>query len=556
VISGYVYQDGEVILSVDGEVPENRRTIRDGIRTEDDTPIGSVRVELRTITGQLFPSSATLPGTYSGDTVVVETDANGYFEFTGLRKGVYHIYQDQPKDFIDSLDTPGTLGGFSVNPEDEINNAFAQQTLSNLAASSETDPGRDAILLVQVGAGQHTQENNFSEIRIRQTIAPPPPEPPTPGNNVPDWNPLVRELVRVIPPPLQPLDALPLIAPGGSIEPYTWHLSVINAGTPRGDRADKFVSQQRIAEATTMLDVTHWTVAGLDRGKWKIVATGQEPSILERRNVFTLQGATPLAGDFNGDGIDEIALFYQGEWLLDVNGNGRWDNDDLWARLGDKQDLPVVGDWDADGKDDIGIYGPEWQGDRLAIAREPGLPDPENENRSQPKNIPEEQERFLRQERLLQRNRNHPGRSDVIDHVFGFGGDTEQPVAGDFNGDGIASVGVMHNGRWRVDVDGDGRWTERDDDFYFGGEGDIALVGDFNGDGIDEVAIVRGSMVIVDSNGNHKVDATDKVFEMNAVDGDVVIGDFDGDGIDEPIIHRSEIADTAPKSAMLPTSNY
>ena len=35
----------------------------------------------------------------------------------------------------------------------------------------------------------------------------------------------------------------------------------------------------------------------------------------------------------------------------------------MWAKLGGERDLPVVGDWDGDGKDDIGIFGPEWTGD-------------------------------------------------------------------------------------------------------------------------------------------------------------------------------------------------
>ena len=48
--------------------------------------------------------------------------------------------------------------------------------------------------------------------------------------------------------------------------------------------------------------------------------------------------------------------------LFRSNGNGRWDTTDLWAQLGDEGELPVTGDWDGDGKDDIGIFGPAWFG--------------------------------------------------------------------------------------------------------------------------------------------------------------------------------------------------
>ena len=68
----------------------------------------------------------------------------------------------------------------------------------------------------------------------------------------------------------------------------------------------------------------------------------------------------PVTGDFNGDGVTDIGVFIDGQWFLDLNGNGQWDEGDLWAQLGTQDDLPVTGDWDADGKTDIGIYGPAW----------------------------------------------------------------------------------------------------------------------------------------------------------------------------------------------------
>src|SRR5207249_4851431 len=76
------------------------------------------------------------------------------------------------------------------------------------------------------------------------------------------------------------------------------------------------------------------------------------------------------------------------EWFIDLNGNGVWDEGDLWAKLGTDRDRPVVGDWDGDGKDDIGIFGPLWAGDPRAILREPGLPDPYNEPSGALKNQP------------------------------------------------------------------------------------------------------------------------------------------------------------------------
>jgi hypothetical protein len=74
----------------------------------------------------------------------------------------------------------------------------------------------------------------------------------------------------------------------------------------------------------------------------------------------------PITGDWNGTGNDNIGLFVNGYWYLDLNGNEKWDG----ARGGDKLltfgrsgDIPVVGDWDGSGKAKIGVFRPstrEW----------------------------------------------------------------------------------------------------------------------------------------------------------------------------------------------------
>jgi hypothetical protein len=101
-------------------------------------------------------------------------------------------------------------------------------------------------------------------------------------------------------------------------------------------------------------------------------------------------------------------------------------------------------------------------------------------------------------------------------------------------------LGIFNNGSWRLDVNGDGEFTEEVDSYFeFGKPGDIAVVGDFNGDGLDEVAVVRGSDLIVDSNGNGAWDVTDSVFKIEGEGSNVVVGDFDGDSIDEAAFYAN-----------------
>jgi hypothetical protein len=217
----------------------------------------------------------------------------------------------------------------------------------------------------------------------------------------------------------------------------------------------------------------------------------------------------------------------------------------LWAKLGTAEDLPVVGDWDGDGKDDIGIFGPEWPGDDRAIKVEPGLPDPQNvfqrtvhSDAHAPKNLPPEPSEATDGHRVLKRTAEGDPRLDLIDHVFRFGISKDIPVAGDWNGDGIRSIGLFRSGTWYLDVDGDGRHTERDDVTTYGIQGDIPVVGDFNADGVDEIGVYRRGMWYLDINGNRELDAHDQVFRMGDEHDAPVVGDWDGDGRDDPALYR------------------
>ena len=73
-------------------------------------------------------------------------------------------------------------------------------------------------------------------------------------------------------------------------------------------------------------------------------------------------GDTPVVGDWNGNGAAKVGTFgpNTGLWLLDYNGNFRWDgaNVDKYLPWGSPRDTPVVGDWNASGTIKVGTYGP------------------------------------------------------------------------------------------------------------------------------------------------------------------------------------------------------
>ncbi len=552
-ISGFVFQDGPAIQTIDGRVPDDLTSLRDGIRTVDDRPIAGVRLVLRNgLTGLPVLGSDTLAGTNPRGIVTTVTDANGHYEFRGLRSGSYAVYEIHPEQYFDGIDTPGSTDGIVFNINHTASgtySSFITSLIDNLAES----PRDDAIVRIPLAAGQTSVENNFSEILVTRMVIPPIPPRPIP--------PVIEPVVLVTPPPI-PLPPSYFGMPG-TLPDYqitgsdsqlqmTWHLSVVNGGTPRGANSDAN-EVEGIWRTVSFLDQGQWVSVSMNQGYWTLPEGAPNMSGDPRDGIiFGIPGAIPIAGDFNGDGVTEIGLYHEGQWFIDVNGNGRWDEGDLWAKLGTVEDLPIVGDWDGDGKDDIGIFGPEWHGDPRAIKAEPGLPDPDNEYRSSvaetaaeaartdytPKNLPPEAAEATDGHRILKHTAAGNPRMDVIDHVFRFGVSDDLPIAGDWNGDGIRSIGVFRNGNWYLDVDGDGRLTQRDAIVSFGESGDVPVVGDFNGDGVDQIGIYREGVWVLDSDGNRELDAHDEVFRMGDADAKPVVGDWDGDGIDEPAIYR------------------
>lgn len=542
-ISGYVFQDGEPLVTSDGKLPANLSDYRDGKRTSDDRYLSGVRIELRKADGKKIDSADVLPGFYSSGEFSVLTNVSGFYEFAGLRPGNYTLYEIQPQGYQDGLDTAGSTGGVAVN-RDGLLTIQQQQEVALLNASPLTITNYDAIIGVGAIGDVESIENNFSEVVVKGKPIPPVPpiENPRPNPEPPIFSPFK------FPAPPPPLIAGPWVlttlppdpGPGHDVG-YTWHLSVINAGYPRGDRPELEVNRQLAQRFSRRLNLDSWVIQGLNDATMMIVSKDDRPPL--RKSGFDVDDAKILAGDFNGDGTDETALFLEGEWLLDTNGNGRWDRGDLWLRLGGKGDYPVVGDWDNDGKDDVGIFGPQWRGDRRALAAEVGLPTRTNPNHDKPQNPPPDENEATDGKRLMQRTANAIPRADNIDHVFRFGYAPDTAVAGDWNGDGISKIGIYRNGLWILDEDGDGQFTRKDKSITFGQAGDQPLVGDFDGDGIDELAIQRGNQVIVDSNHNGVIDATDMVFELQGLESSkavVAVGDFDGDGKDEPAVHRKE----------------
>jgi len=547
-IAGFVFRDGPAILVAEGELPDIV-SVRNGLLTSDDKRLAGVTLELRHgITGVPILGSEALPGHYAADQPIrTVTDKNGHYVFTGLRAGIYGVFEVQPDAFVDSIDTPGTSGGIAFNPHQTVDPLVIEQL--------SVSPKNDAIIRIALFAGESSINNNFSEVTTTTPPPPPPPppppepppkffftiDPPPPPQIIPAAAPgVVPGFQPLAPPVAQQIAPRPVYSGASPVMDYTWHLSVIDAGLPR---------------PCNMSDTTRLTSVKVDNLAWQKTNLGESLWTLSGKNargtrpiLFGMRGGIPVTGDFNGDGITDVGVFDRGEWFIDLNGNGLWDEGDLWARLGHDGDKPVTGDWDGDGKTDIGVYGPAWPGDPRAIAEEPGLPDPDNRNRDKEKNIPPAPHFAAQGSRSLRLTSTGAIRADLIDHVFHYGTPNDIPVVGDWNGDGIDTIAIFHAGSWQRDYDGDGKRSAGDMPAQFGQAGDKPVVGDFNGDGVDEIGVYRDGKWIIDSNGNGVFDAEDETVALGGNGDAPVVGDWDGDGRDEPgVYHDGQITHTENK---------
>jgi Calx-beta domain len=133
------------------------------------------------------------------------------------------------------------------------------------------------------------------------------------------------------------------------------------------------------------------------------------------------------------------------------------------------------------------------------------------------------------------RNSNTPGPADI---QFNFGNPSDQVVAGDWNGDGIDTVGV-YNGTTFFLKSANTAAASSTAVGYGGVAGDKGLAGDWNGDGIDTIGVQRGSQYLL--RNTNTSGAADISFFYGSPTDIGIMGDWNNDGIDTVGVFRDTI---------------
>jgi uncharacterized protein GlcG (DUF336 family) len=209
-------------------------------------------------------------------------------------------------------------------------------------------------------------------------------------------------------------------------------------------------------------------------------ALAHEP--LERRDLCAGDVYTPLVGDWNGDGRDSLGLFSAASgqfYLRDINAPG-FPHRVVKPLAIPAGSLPIAGDWDGDGRDSPGVF--DAVGGHAILYQADG-----NVYRT--------------------------------DNVSGAAGDV--PIAGDFDADGRDDVALYHPTTKTLTA----YYGGAAHDSVFGVPDGVSvdvIAGDFDGHGLDKVALVdraAGQLYFADQPALN-IDLPDDAAESLALAGD------------------------------------
>ena len=194
----------------------------------------------------------------------------------------------------------------------------------------------------------------------------------------------------------------------------------------------------------------------MTNGTWVLAGVRSAAAAQAQRATFGQAGDVPVVGDWDGDGKDTVGVFRDGTWALATSNSTEMTPPSTFT-FGQAGDVPVVGDWDGDGKDTVGVFRDgTW---------------------------------------LLSR----VNESDSPSREVRLGGLGDAPVVGDWNADRRDTFGVFRDGVWTL-TDSPVASADRLVRFRLGTPGDRPVIGNWDGVRGDTVALFRDGTFTLTSN--------------------------------------------------------
>lgn len=242
---------------------------------------------------------------------------------------------------------------------------------------------------------------------------------------------------------------------------------------------------------------TDFGVWNTKTGQWTLSVQSEAALMAEDASaVFGDKDTIPMPGDFDGSGLSDFGSYgAQGVWR---KAPATWSNSVWYAKWGEDGDIPLVFDYDQDGTCDIATWRPSNSRWYILPSSMPG------------------------------------GREILL-----WGPENAQPVPGDYdgNGRGDAAFFIAEDGVFKILAPGTGKVEAA-----IGGQaGDVAVSGDFDGDRKHDMVVFRPTTATWMMRLSSKGALESVVFgDEGAI---AVEGDFDGDG-------KADLASWSPSTGV------
>lgn len=258
--------------------------------------------------------------------------------------------------------------------------------------------------------------------------------------------------------------------------------------------------------------------------KGNVYVAGQTASATFPTTAGVVKTSAPNVSQFNPDAFvakiestfpDTIGVYNPAANQFRLRNSNAPGAIDQTVNFGQAGDIAVVGDWNGDGIKDPGVFRPatgQFVVKRLTFTTV-----------CNPICLPS-------------------GITQTLTINFGINGDL--PVAGDWNNDGVESVGVFRPSAGQFFLTDDNVANPTiDHTINFGLNGDIPIGGDWNSDGRDTVGVFRPSQATFFLTNQDALNPTLDIVSVFGVAEDLpVAGDWNGDGRDSVGVWRPSIA--------------
>ena len=140
---------------------------------------------------------------------------------------------------------------------------------------------------------------------------------------------------------------------------YYTSLALESTGNPQFSYCDQTSNTLKYAWYTAPAPTIGIGLYRPSTGTWFIDHDNPPDGAADDWVKWGMSSDIPVTGDWDNDGYDELGLYRpsMGMWFLDHSDIPDGAADD-WVKWGMSSDIPVTGDWDDDGYDELGLYRP------------------------------------------------------------------------------------------------------------------------------------------------------------------------------------------------------